>query len=223
VDRRQSLAPRNRRKRPEGPDFASTLARYRKIPLFRGIRYGNLWGYDLAAQASNPDFLAGLKLLADAGLVLDTANPRIDLLQALLRISDRLPDLRIVIDHLPSLDPTPDTQAAYDAVLSALHDRPNIAVKLSEIYHKRNGEIVRDPAQLGVRLDRLMDVFGEDRVLFGSDWPNSVGTATLEEIVGLVHAYFAAKPREIAEKYFWKNSARIYRWTRRASDQPQPG
>ena len=72
-------------------------------------------------------------------------------------------------------------------------------------------------------LARLMDVFGEDRVLFGSDWPNSVGTATLEEIVGLVHAYFAAKPREIAEKYFWKNSARIYRWTRRASDQPQPG
>jgi predicted TIM-barrel fold metal-dependent hydrolase len=206
--------------KPEQSDFAPTLARYRKIPLFRGIRYGNLWGYDLAAQADNPDFIAGLKLLADADLVLDTANPKIELLQALLRISDRVPELRIVIDHLPSLDPTPGTQAAYDAVLAELRGRTNIAVKLSEIYHKHNGQIVRDPAALHERLDRLMDVFGEHRVLFGSDWPNSVGTATLEDIVGLVKSYFAAKPRAVAEKYFWKNSARIYKWTPRASDQP---
>jgi L-fuconolactonase len=206
--------------KPEQSDFAQTLERYRKIPLFRGIRYGNLWGYDLAAQTSNPDFIAGLKLLAEADLVLDTANPKIELLQALVRINDHVPELRIVIDHLPSLDPTQETQTAYDAVLLELHGRTNIAVKLSEIYHKHNGQIVRDPALHRERLDRLMDVFGEDRVLFGSDWPNSVGTATLDEIVGLVKNYFAAKPRAVAEKYFWKNSARIYKWTQRASDQP---
>jgi L-fuconolactonase len=206
--------------KPEQSDFTQTLERYRKIPLFRGIRYGNLWGYDLAAQTSNPDFIAGLKLLAEADLVLDTANPKIELLQALVRINDHVPELRIVIDHLPSLDPTQETQTAYDAVLLELHGRTNIAVKLSEIYHKHNGQIVRDPALHRERLDRLMDVFGEDRVLFGSDWPNSVGTATLDEIVGLVKNYFAAKPRAVAEKYFWKNSARIYKWTQRASDQP---
>jgi predicted TIM-barrel fold metal-dependent hydrolase len=206
--------------KPEQSDFAATLERYRKIPLFRGIRYGNLWGYDLATQASNPDFIAGLKLLADADLVLDTANPRMELLQALPRISDRVPDLRIVIDHLPSFDPAPETQAAYDVVLSDLRGRTNIAVKLSEIYHKHNGQIERDPALHRERLDHLMDVFREDRVLFGSDWPNSVGTATLDEIVGFVKGYFAEKPRAVAEKYFWKNSARIYKWTPRASDQP---
>ena len=206
--------------KPEQSDFAPTLARYRKIPLFRGIRYGNLWGYDLAAQASNPDFIAGLKLLADTDLVLDTANPKIELLQALLRVNDQVPALRIVIDHLPSLDPAPETQAAYDAVLAELRGRTNIAVKLSEIYHKHNGQIVRDPALLHERLDHLTDVFGEDRVLFGSDWPNSVGTATLEDIVGLVKNYFAAKPHAVAEKYFWKNSAHFYKWAPRASDQP---
>ena len=208
--------------KPEQPDFAQMLERYRKIPLFRGIRYGNLWGYDLAEQTGNPDFIAGLRLLADADLVLDTANPRIELLQALVRINDRVPELRIVVDHLPSLDPTPETQAAYDAVLATLRDRANIAVKLSELYHRHNGQIVRDPMLLRARLDRLTDVFGEDRVLFGSDWPNSVGTATLGDIVGLVRTYFAAQPRAVAEKYFWKNSARLYKWTKRASDQPNP-
>jgi len=206
--------------KPEQPDFAQTLERYRRIPLFRGIRYGNLWGYDLTAQLGNPDFIAGLKLLADADLVLDTANPKVELLQALLRLNDRVPDLRIVIDHLPSLDPTPETQDAYDTVLAELRGRTGIAAKLSAVYHKHDGVVVRDPALLHERLDRLTDVFGEDRVVFGSDWPNSVGTATLDDIVALVKAYFAAKPRTVAEKYFWKNSARIYKWTKRASDQP---
>ena len=152
--------------------------------------------------------------------MLDTANPKIELLQALLRINDRVPALRIVVDHLPSFEPAPETQAAYGAVLSELRERTNIAVKLSEIYHKHNGQIARDPAPLRERLDRLIDVFGEDRVLFGSDWPNSVGTATLDEITGFVKSYFAAKPRAAAEKFFWKNSAHIYKWTPRASDQP---
>jgi L-fuconolactonase len=208
--------------KPEAPDFAQTLERYRKIPLFRGIRYGNLWGYDIAAEAGNPAFIVGLKLLADADLMLDTANPRLELLEALLNINDRVPQLRIVIDHLPSFDPAPDAETRYDAVLSELRDRANIAVKLSEIYHKKSGQIVRDPPALRARLDRLVDVFGEDRILFGSDWPNSVGTASLEDIVSFVKAYFAAKPRGVAEKYFWKNSARLYRWTKRAANQPDP-
>ncbi|HUO91362.1 MAG TPA: amidohydrolase family protein [Rhizomicrobium sp.] len=208
--------------KPEAPDFAATLDRYRKIPLFRGIRYGNLWGYDIAGQAASPDFIAGLKHLADQGLVLDTANPRIELLEALIRVHDRLPDLSIVIDHLPALDPAPDIQARYDAVLSEMRGRSSIVVKLSEIYHRRNGQVVRDPVAMRARLDQLMDVFGEDRVLFGSDWPNSVGTATLEEIVGFVKSYFATKPRRVAEKYFWMNSARIYQWARRDAGQPDP-
>lgn len=34
---------------------------------------------------------------------MDTANPRPDLLEAILRVSDRVPGLRIVVDHLPGI------------------------------------------------------------------------------------------------------------------------
>ena len=97
---------------PDKPDLPRCSARYHKNPLFRGIRYGNLWGRDITAQANNPAFIDGLKLLAQADLVLDTANPRVDLLQAIVKITDRIPDLRVVIDHLPSLDPTPGSRPA---------------------------------------------------------------------------------------------------------------
>ncbi|MEQ9409869.1 MAG: amidohydrolase family protein [Fuerstiella sp.] len=36
--------------RPEQPEFREYLDRYSRNPLFRGIRYGNLWGYNLFAE-----------------------------------------------------------------------------------------------------------------------------------------------------------------------------
>ena len=82
---------------PDKPEFPEYLERYHKNPLFRGIRYGNLWGRDFTKQSENPAFISGLRRLAQAGLVLDTANPRITLLEAVVRITDR--NLRALIVH----------------------------------------------------------------------------------------------------------------------------
>jgi predicted TIM-barrel fold metal-dependent hydrolase len=204
---------------PDKPDFAEMFARYHKNPLFRGIRYGNLWGREITRQADNPAFIDGLKLVAQADLVLDTANPRVDLLQAIVKITDRIPDLRVVLDHLPSLDPTPDTQQAYDAALRELQKR-HVYVKLSAVIHRVNGRVSTELAPYRDRLDRLIDAFGEDRILFGSDWPNSDGVAPIDKVVGVVREYFSTRPRAVAEKYFWKNSVAAYKWTRREPSQP---
>ena len=166
--------------------------------------------------------VANLKLLAQADLALDTANPSMNLMQANVLLADAIPSLRIIMDHLPSFDPTPDGQQAYEAVVKDMADRPNIFVKLTEVYHPRltDNVIVKDYEFLRARLEYLYDAFGEDRVIFGTDYPNSYGVATIPEEVGLVKQFFSTKPREAAEKYFWKNSARVYKWTKRADDQP---
>jgi L-fuconolactonase len=205
---------------PDKPDFAEMFARYHKNPLFRGIRYGNLWGRDITRQADNPAFIDGMKLVAQADLVLDTANPRVNLLEAIVKITDKVPDLRVVLDHLPSLDPTPDTERAYDAALGEIRQRPRICVKLSAVIHRVNGQVSTELAPYRDRLDKLIDLFGEDRILFGSDWPNSDGVAPIEKVVGVVREYFSGKPRALAEKYFWKNSIAAYKWVKREPSQP---
>jgi L-fuconolactonase len=213
--------------KPDAPEFGATLERYAKNPLYRGIRYGNLWGYNLPAQTDNPVFIEGLKLLAQHDLVLETANQNIALLEAAVRVNDKVPELRIVLDHLPAFDPSPENQVAYDTVLKELSRRKNIWTKLSEIVHP-----VRQPAATppvitpGLaahrdRLDALMGSFGEDRVVFGSDWPNAVGVSEVPDTVALVREYFSQKGRVAAEKYFWKNSVAAYKWVRRAPDQPR--
>src|SRR3954467_7560924 len=41
---------------PDAPHFGELLGRFHKNPLFRGIRYGNIWGYDLVAKANDRAF-----------------------------------------------------------------------------------------------------------------------------------------------------------------------
>jgi L-fuconolactonase len=219
--------------RPEKPEFGEYLERYARNPLYRGIRYGNLWSYDLVGQVDNPVFIQGLKLMAQHDLVLETANQNVALLQAAVRVNDKVPELRIVLDHLPALDPTPETQSAYDAVLKEIFQRKNIWTKLSEIVHPvRTGprpapgsEAPPPLIELGLgphreRLDMLMGTFGEDRVVFGSDWPNAVGVSEVPDTVALVREYFSGKSRQAAEKYFWRNSVAAYKWVKRSPDQP---
>lgn len=205
---------------PDKPDFGEMLARYHKNPLFRGIRYGNLWGRDITKQADNAAFIDGLRLLVQADLVLDTANPRVNLLQAIVRITDKVPDLRVVLDHLPGLDPTPETQQAYDDALKELRQRPRVFVKLSAVIHRVNGQIATDLAPYRDRLNSLVNTFGEDRIVFGSDWPNSDGVAPIDKVVGVVREFFQTQPQRVAEKYFWKNSLAAYKWIKRDPSQP---
>jgi predicted TIM-barrel fold metal-dependent hydrolase len=207
--------------RPEAADFGELLGRFHKNPLFRGVRHGNLWGYDMPAQAKDPAFIAGLKLLAQADLALDTANQNLALLQATVRVSDAVPDLRIVIDHLPAYDPKPEEMAAYDAALRELKGRPQVYSKISEVIHTIDGKTRTDLPAYRAHIERLYETFGEDRVLFGSDWPNSDSVAPVPTVLGLVKAYFAGKPRAVQEKYFWKNSVHAYKWVHRTASQPK--
>ena len=205
---------------PDKPEFAEYLERYHKNPLFLGIRYGNLWGRDFTKQVENPAFISGMKLLAQAGLTLDTANPQVALLEGIVRLTDQVPNLRVVLDHLPSLDPTQAERPAYDKALLEIGKRPQIYVKLSGVIHRINEKVSLDLNTYRDRLDSLIGVFGEDRIVFGSDFPNSDGVAPIDKIVGIVKQYFAAKPRSLQEKYFWKNSVAAYHWMKREARQP---
>jgi L-fuconolactonase len=204
---------------PQVPEFGEYLERYQRNPMFRGIRYGNIWGYDLVGQSKNRVVLDRLKLLAQADLVMDSATPNIELLQALLRVNDAVPGLRIVIDHLPSFDPAPEAMATYDGLLREFNQRPSVFVKLSQIIHPVNGKISTRLLDYKAKLDHVAETFGEDRVVFGSDYPNSDSSSPVDNVFRIAREYYASKPIEAAEKYFWRNSLRVYKWIKRAPEQ----
>lgn len=198
---------------PENPGFQSQLEHLVRNPIFRGIRYGNLWGRDLGAQLSKPRFIAGLKTLAEMNLVLDTANPTPQLVESVIQLTDRVPNLRVVMDHLPELDPG-------TANLAELAGRPRVYAKVSGVLREVNGRVPKDLNFYRDRLDKIYDHFGPDRLLYGSDWPNSDPLGDYAQVLKIAEEYFHAKGAAVAEKYFWKNSAAVYGWRRRDPRQP---
>ena len=207
---------------PGSPTYLKELARLHANPLFVGIRYGNLWTRNLAVDAKKPGFMEGLKALADYGLELDSANPDASLVRAIADVSDRLPELRIVIDHLPSA-PIPAAGPERDdywSHLRHLSQNPHVFIKLSEIPVRVGQRVPLDVAYYKEHLDAIWDVFGEDHILYGSDWPNSDHLATYGETFSLVRQYVSGKGEAASEKFFWKNSIAAYKWHRRKTDQP---
>ncbi len=207
---------------PGSPQYLRELDRLRANPLFLGIRYGNLWNRDLGVDMKKPGFLAGLNRLAELGLEMDTANPDPALIRTIAEVSNRIPNLRIVIDHLPS-SPIPTAAPArreYWSQLRHLSRNPGVFIKLSEIPVRVHGVVPKDPAFYKERLDAIWDVFGEDHILYGSDWPNSDHLATYAETLSIVRGYVAAKSYKVREKFFWQNSIAAYKWQRRQPDQP---
>jgi predicted TIM-barrel fold metal-dependent hydrolase len=204
--------------RPETKEFAAYLERYHSNPLFLGIRHGNLWGHNIVEQSEQRAFMAGLRLLAQAGLVLEVANPQLDNMSAAVRISDAIPELPVVITHLAGFDPSPEQRTAYDSVLREISQRPGIHAKIS--YFSLYDPAVPPSLDLAVhrnKLDQLTETFGDDRVVAGT-----FENRTESDLV-ILRDYYATKPKPVAEKFFWRNSLAIYHWVAREKSQPRDG
>jgi len=200
---------------PVKPEFQEYLGRYHRNKLFLGIRYGNVWkGHDLVTAVDKPDFIANMKAFAQTGLTLEVANPRLDLIDATVRLTDKVPELRVVLGHLQALAlPTaPAVLKTYSENLKELRKR-NAYVKVSGLAGSRaNSQTPFDPAVYKPTMDLIWDIFGEDFIVYAGR-----NKTALE----ILQSYFMAKGRPAAEKFFWKNSIPAFKWIKRDPKQPQ--
>ena len=71
-----------------------------------------------------------------------------------------------------------------------------------------------------VPLDALWEIFGEDHLFYGSDWPVCEHAG---DFIGnglrVVRPYFAEKGIKAYNKFFWKNSIKAYNWKPRLASQ----
>ncbi|MEY2878191.1 MAG: hypothetical protein RLZZ15_571 [Verrucomicrobiota bacterium] len=196
---------------PGTPDFAKNLARFATNPLFRGLRMRGSYVKNLTDAAA----LADLQLVVDRDLSIDTVGGASSL-PVTLALARRFPALRVVIDHFPFAEWDADP-AAMRAPLADLARQPNVFAKISNVVRRVNNQPIDDPAHYRPALDTLCELFGPDRVIYGSNWPVSDRVAPYATLHRIVADYFASKDRATAEKYFWRNSHAAYRWIRRGA------
>ena len=204
---------------PHEVDFAKHLKRFAANPIFRGVRVS---GADFLDHVEKPEFRNGIALMADMGLELDLNGPGPIHLPA-AKLAAAVPALRVVIDHVGGAGDAAHLSPEWRAGMAALGKRRNVFCKVSALQEqtdasgKQWGRAPRDTAFYVPILDHCWDCFGEDRLVYGSNWPVSEKGGTYADQFQIVSEYFTAKGRDACEKYFWRNSREAYRWIERAA------
>ena len=114
--------------------------------------------------------IESLKLLAKAGLVFEAIPVNEAQLESVLAVTRDIPDLKVVLNHLGN---PPVPEKAWDpwaANMKRAAALPNMSVKLSAglalvVRWKWSTDEIRRYA------DTVVELFGPDRVMAGSNWP----------------------------------------------------
>ncbi|MFJ3670132.1 amidohydrolase family protein [Streptomyces sp. NPDC090106] len=153
------------------PDVADELARLRELPgghLLKGIRH-QVQGEPDPQWLLRPDVRRGLTAVADAGLVYDLVVLARQL-PACVEAAGALPGLTFVLDHLGKPPIASGRPEPWARAVRALAAHPNTVCKLSGLVTEADpaGWTVED---LRPYADVVLDAFGPDRLMYGSDWP----------------------------------------------------
>jgi L-fuconolactonase len=192
---------------------AALIERFARHRRFRGIRVN---GDNLLRGLGDKGYEARLGRLADHGLTLDLNGGRV--FDAADAVATQFPDLRIVLNHLgntpiTSTGPLPEWCVA----LERLARRANVFMKVSGLVENvpRSMKLPRasvDPTVYEPWLDTAWKAFGNERLMFGSNWPVSDCGATYADVVAITKPFVAARGPE-AERWFYSGTSRAaYRW-----------
>jgi L-fuconolactonase len=167
-----------------GPDVAGEIARLRQLPgggALAGIRH-------LVQDEPDPGWLdrsevrQGLRAVGAAGLVYDLLI-RPGQLPAALRLTADLDSVAFVLDHAAKPQVATGRLQPWATLMAQLGARPNVACKVSGLVTEAAAGW--QPAQFAGYAEVILESFGPDRLMFGSDWPVCTLAATYGQVLSL--------------------------------------
>jgi L-fuconolactonase len=143
------------------------LAHLAENPKLRGIR--PMWEYiDDPDWFLRPELDAGYRAVSELGLTFD-ALARVWHLPRLPRLIERHPNLSMVIDHGAKPEIGQGRLSEWRRHMAVLADFPQVRCKFSGLVTEAwEGAPM---AAIAPYAEALLELFGPDRLIFGSDWP----------------------------------------------------
>lgn len=191
------------------PAHREHYERYAKHPKFVGFRV-MIQEMPDASRALEPAFVEALRTYAAMDVPVDllVKSDQLDALNALL---DAVPGLRGVIDHIAKPRIAEQAFEPWASQLARAARHPNIYCKISGMVTEADHRAWK-PEHIDAYAAHALGVFGEDRVLFGTDWPVCLLAATYDEVVHVLNRALPSSwgARERA-KLFGENATRFYK------------
>jgi len=86
---------------------------------------------------------------------------------------------------------------------------PNVLCKISGIVTEANWQ-VWSADDFRPYLDHVFEIFGPDRLMYGSDWPVCLLAGKYQQVFDLENDYIRQFPAELQKKVFGENATRFY-------------
>lgn len=137
-----------------------------------------------ASEILAPHFIQVLQKYASLDIPIDLLL-RSDQLEALIPLVDSVPGLRGVIDHIAKPRISEGQLEPWHSQMKRLAEHPNIHVKLSGMVTeaKHHGWEQKD---FTTYIQSILEMFGPERVMFGSDWPVCLLSADYDQVMEIL-------------------------------------
>ncbi len=177
-------------------------------PLVKGVRR-ILQGEPDPAYCLQPSFVRGVEMLADYGLSFDICIYHYQL-PAVIELVRQCPGVTFILDHIAKPDIRSGALEPWREHIAALARLPNVACKISGVATEADHArwTVDD---LAPYIRHALTVFGEDRVMFGGDWPVALLATSYRRWVETLATLTVDFSPEAQRKLWSENARRIYR------------
>ena len=192
--------------RPEQKNFNNFLSWAAEKTLIKGFRRVLHVVSNDVSQSSL--FRENIKLLSDTNFTFDLCA-RADQLPIVEELIDDCPNVKFILDHCGVPDIKNNIFSSWAAAMKSISKRPNVVVKISGVIAYGDADSWK-LADIKPYFDHTVDVFGTDRIIWGSDSPVCQIGGGLPTWVGLTHTLTAEWSKSERQSFYRKNAYKLW-------------
>ena len=192
------------------PGVGETLARLAELPggdKLVGVRH-------LVQNEPDPDWLRrpevqrGVQAVSETGRAFDLLVSALEL-PAAVDLAEHLEEAILVIDHMAKPEIGASTWEPWNSLIGLLARSESVVCKISGLVSQAGRHW--DPAAFRPYVERVVELFGPNRLLFGSDWPVCTAVASYDQVLGLARDLVAPLVGPEIDAVFGGTARRVYK------------
>ena len=191
----------------QAANITDRLAQYKSFPIVKGFRHV-LQGETQRDLMLNPNFKRGIAALQQHDFTYDLLIFP-DQLKFSIELVGLFPQQKFVIDHIAKPYIKRKEIDEWKRDIQSIASHQNVYCKISGMVTEADWEAWKKD-DFKPYLDVVINAFGTDRIMFGSDWPVCLVAASYEKMLGIVKDYFSAFSKEEQDEFFGLNAIAFY-------------
>ena len=178
-------------------------------------QYNTIKGWRHVVQSEPDDFLLredfqrGVAALASYNCTYDILIYHYQL-KAAIEFVSKFPNQKFVVDHCAKPDIDKKNIAEWKVLMMEMSQHPNVLCKLSGLFTETKWK-EWSAGDFYPYLDTVFEIFGTDRLMFGSDWPVILLSGVYVQWKSLLEKYMENFSEEDRLKVFGENAIQFYK------------